>query len=432
MSEPTDVWTTSRDGTRIHAYEWGKGDATAIVFVPGGTGNAWMAEPLVDALASERRIVSVSRRGMGLSSTPSSGYTPAHFADDVEAVVKALRLNRFVYFGQSMGVPIGLEYVLRRPAALVGVVLGDAPAMYIDFASAGTFSSIERQQLEFDDWEECFRVAGLGNRERFDGIRHRYFHEQAGRIRSLIDLASINRTVEESKSAHTDYWLRLKEIEVPVLLLHATLNTLPVLTDEHVELYRRSLPSVRVHRLSTDHSLGLRSDPLELIDILRRFLAAADTSVRRATDDDVPALTRLINAAYRALGEMGLNFTGVSQDEATTRTRMNGCDVFVIERQERLVGTVKLKIRHADGIRYAELTQLAVDPAQQHGGLGTRLVGLVEQRATELGVDRVRLDTAIRARDLVRWYERRGYAAIGQIQREGKNYRSVILEKVLC
>jgi len=101
-----------------------------------------MAEPLVDALASERRIVSVSRRGMGLSSAPSSGYTPAHFADDVDAVVVAVRLNRFVYFGHSMGVPIGLEYVLRHPAALAGVVLGDAPAMYIDFAAAGTFAGI--------------------------------------------------------------------------------------------------------------------------------------------------------------------------------------------------------------------------------------------------------------------------------------------------
>jgi len=401
------------------------------VFVPGGTGNAWMAEPLVDAIASERRIVSVSRRGMGLSSAPSSGYAPAHFADDVEAVVNALRLNRFVYFGHSMGVPIGLEYVLRRPAALAGVVLGDAPAMYIDFAAAGTFAGIERQQLDFADWEECFRVAGLGNRERFDRIRHRYFHEQAGRIRALMDAASISRTVEESKSTHTDYWLRLKEIEVPVLLLHATSDTRPVLTDENVELYRRSLPSIRVQRLSTDHSLGLRTDPSELIEALRGFLAEADTGARRATDDDVPALTRLINAAYRALGETGLNFTGVSQDEATTRARMKACEVFVIERQERLVGTVKMRIRGADGIRFAELTQLAVDPAQQHGGLGTRLVGLVEQRAIELGVDRVRLDTAIPAGDLVRWYERQGYAAIGEIQREGKNYRSVILEKVL-
>jgi len=157
----------------------------------------------------------------------------------------------------------------------------------------------------------------------------------------------------------------------------------------------------------------------------------AETSVRRATDDDVPALTRLINAAYRALGEMGLNFTGVTQDEATTRMRMNGCEVFVIERRDTLIGSVKIRIRDDDGLRYAEMTQLAVDPAQQLGGLGTRLVGLVEKRAMELGVDRVRLDTAIPARDLVRWYERRGYAAMGEIQREGKNYRSVILEKVL-
>ncbi len=153
--------------------------------------------------------------------------------------------------------------------------------------------------------------------------------------------------------------------------------------------------------------------------------------VRTATDDDVPALTRLINAAYRVLGDMSLNFTGVTQDEATTRERMKSCDVFVIEDDGRLIGTVKARVRAAGGLQYLELTQLAVDPVRQRGGIGSQLVDLVERRAQELGIERVRLDTAIPARDLVQWYERRGYVEIGQIQRGGKNYRSVILEKRL-
>lgn len=46
-------------------------------------------------------------------------------------------------------------------------------------------------------------------------------------------------------------------------------------------------------------------------------------------------------------------------------------------------------------------------------------------------MDRVRLDTAIPAEHLVRWYGARGYTKIGEAQWRGKTYRSVILEKKL-
>ena len=45
---------------------------------------------------------------------------------------------------------------------------------------------------------------------------------------------------------------------------------------------------------------------------------------RKATDDDVAALRRLVNSAYQPLGEMDLNFTGVTQDEDWLRRRRRG------------------------------------------------------------------------------------------------------------
>lgn len=155
-------------------------------------------------------------------------------------------------------------------------------------------------------------------------------------------------------------------------------------------------------------------------------------SFRLATDADVPELRCLVNAAYRVLGEMGLNYTGVTQDEEVTRQRMRRGEVHLLKLEGQLVGTVKLDVRRPpDGEPHVYLSQLAVDPSHQRQGLGGRLLRLAEDRARRAGVHRVRLDTAIPAEHLIRWYGAHGYAKVGEVQWPGKTYRSVVLEKAL-
>ena len=128
---------------------------------------------------------------------------------------------------------------------------------------------------------------------------------------------------------------------------------------------------------------------------------------------------------------MGLNFTGVDQDEEITRRRMRGREVCVIERDGNLIATVTLSVRDAADARHVYVSQVAVDPAEQRQGLGGRLMDLAETRARELGLDRVRLDTAIPATQLFQWYRTRGYELVSETHWEGKTYRSAILEKRL-
>ena len=154
--------------------------------------------------------------------------------------------------------------------------------------------------------------------------------------------------------------------------------------------------------------------------------------IRLATDADVPQLRRLVNGAYRALGDMGLNFTGVDQDEEVTRTRMRGREVYVVEQDGALIGTVSFTVKRRDGDEpYGYVNLLAVEPSHQRHGLGASLMQLTEDRARELGMRAVRLDTAIPATHLMRWYEARGYGKVAEVQWPGKTYRSVILEKRL-
>ncbi|HKW77802.1 MAG TPA: alpha/beta hydrolase [Candidatus Limnocylindria bacterium] len=279
MSAPRDVRATSRDGTRVHGLEWGGGDAPALIFVPGGTGNAWAAERIgtgpEGSLGRARRVLGISRRGMGLSDSPAAGYTPAHFADDVDALVRAAGIERFVLFGHSMGAPISIEYALRRPAGLQALVLGDAPARYLDFAASGTFDQLFTRPFEFADWDEAFAQVGLGDRARFDRVRHRYLHERGGKVAILIDPTGLRRTVDESRTAHTEYWDRLREITVPVLLLRATSGWSP-LTDGDARRYIDALPALKLAPLPTAHDLGLNTDTAPLFAALGTFLDEVD------------------------------------------------------------------------------------------------------------------------------------------------------------
>lgn len=156
----------------------------------------------------------------------------------------------------------------------------------------------------------------------------------------------------------------------------------------------------------------------------------ADVTYRLAKDADVPALRKLVNAAYSELADLGLNFTGTYQDEAITRERMLGCDVFLAFYKDVLIGTVALAVETRQGeepVLY--LSQFAVAPACKRQGLGRCLLQLADDHARKQGIRRLQLDTAIPAAHLVSLYLREGYEIIDEIHHRGKTYRSYIMEK---
>ncbi len=156
-----------------------------------------------------------------------------------------------------------------------------------------------------------------------------------------------------------------------------------------------------------------------------------DYQVRLAGEADVPALRLLVNAAYRQLADMGLNFTGTYQDEQVTRRRMEGREVYLFCIEQELVGTISLHIEQQSERQVLYITQFAVAPTQQRQGIGARLLQLAERRAEELGLAALQLDTAAPAVHLVGMYRKAGYQVIREVQWEGKTYKSYIMEKQL-
>jgi hypothetical protein len=53
-----------------------------------------------------------------------------------------------------------------------------------------------------------------------------------------------------------------------------------------------------------------------------------------------------------------------------------------------------------------------------------------ERLALTEGFEGIQLDTAIPAEHLVRWYKNRRYVEVGEIHVDGRNYNSLVLEKL--
>jgi len=128
--------------------------------------------------------------------------------------------------------------------------------------------------------------------------------------------------------------------------------------------------------------------------------------IRPASDEDVPALTRLINVAFVVEQEV---FDGNRVDDLGVRAYMSGGTFLVAEDSGGLAGCVYIETRNDRSY----LGLLSVQPARQGAGLGRQLVAAAENLARETGSGIMDLRViSARGEQLLPFYERLGYQII--------------------
>jgi non-heme chloroperoxidase len=104
---------TGGGGIQLHVVETGNAGGRPILFLHG-VSQCWLtwSRQLNSDVADDHRLVAMDLRGHGLSDKPREGYADSRlWADDVNAVIRALSLDHPILSGWSYGPLVMLDYV---------------------------------------------------------------------------------------------------------------------------------------------------------------------------------------------------------------------------------------------------------------------------------------------------------------------------------
>jgi len=109
-------------GARIYVTERGSGEP-ALVFLHyyGGSSRTW--DGVIRDLEGQYRSVAMDHRGWGESDAPERGYALADLANDVQDMIEALKLERYVVVGHSMSGKVAQLFASSQPSGLQGLIL---------------------------------------------------------------------------------------------------------------------------------------------------------------------------------------------------------------------------------------------------------------------------------------------------------------------
>lgn len=145
-------------------------------------------------------------------------------------------------------------------------------------------------------------------------------------------------------------------------------------------------------------------------------------TTRISTLDDLPALHRLIERAYRGetakvgwTNEADLLDGQRTDVEELTEILTDPARIVLLAEDARVLVACLQLVDEGGGTTY--LGMLSVEPERQAGGLGRFMIAAAEVEAVaRFGADTMRM-TVIRQRpELIAWYERRGYALTGETE----------------
>jgi len=109
-------------GTRLHVVETGNPRGQAVLFIHG-TSQCWLnwERQLSSDLSRDYRLIAMDLRGHGASDVPRDAYGDSKlWADDVDAVIRELALDRPILCGWSYGPLVILDYIRHHGEERIG------------------------------------------------------------------------------------------------------------------------------------------------------------------------------------------------------------------------------------------------------------------------------------------------------------------------
>jgi pimeloyl-ACP methyl ester carboxylesterase len=118
---------TLDSGLTISYRSQGAVSDPTVVLIPGPTDSWRSYQPVLPAIPAHLRVVSVSLRGHGDSSKPTSGYSIEDLTSDVVPLLDALEIHRALLVGHSGSCLVARRVAIQVPTRVAGLVLEASP-----------------------------------------------------------------------------------------------------------------------------------------------------------------------------------------------------------------------------------------------------------------------------------------------------------------
>ncbi|MBW2496038.1 MAG: alpha/beta hydrolase [Deltaproteobacteria bacterium] len=272
--EPRSLRVQGAHGLELHVLEWST-EGVPMILLHGHGNEAHLWDDFVPCVAPHYRVIAVDQRGHGDSDwDPEGRYDSESMADDLEALLAELEIDRFVLIGFSMGGRVSMSYAARHPERLAGLVLVDiGPEVDMRGALRIQGEVAENREPVFGTIEEyarmlsinypvgqpeaLLRMARFGLREREDGL---YVLKMDPRLRAERPMDAAAKAAEEAQTeAH---WKALEKIPCPTLVVRGAASDI-LSADVADRMVEESLPNGHLavvpqaaHSVATDNPSG--------------------------------------------------------------------------------------------------------------------------------------------------------------------------------
>src|SRR5690625_206746 len=212
------------DGVSLYYEQLGKGETIIWIHEFAGDHRSW--EPQLRHFSQRFHCVTFGARGYPPSDVPQSPkfYSQNRAAQDIEAVLDTLQVERAHVVGLSMGGFSALHFALNKPGRVLsltvaGIGYGSQPEFHDEFVS---LSNEAARQFERLGAEKLAQTYGSGaSRIQFRNKDFKGWSEFVTRLSEHDSIGSANtmRGVQAARPSLYELEDRLRSLVIPVLII---------------------------------------------------------------------------------------------------------------------------------------------------------------------------------------------------------------------
>jgi proline-specific peptidase len=268
----------------------GRGAGLPLLAIHGGPGLPHNYMRALEQLADEREVIFWDQLGCGNSECPSNTelWTMQRSVAEMDAVVKALGLNRFHVFGNSWGGMLAEQYVLDVASGAVSLTISNSIASIPEFSKV-----VARLKSELDPATQSaidrHEAAGTTYSAEYQAAIRTWNETYLCRVRpwptELEDaFRNMGTEIFETMFGPSDFHIvgtirhwdvldRLAEIALPTLLLAGRYDEC---APEHMFEMHRRIQGSRFELFASSAHMPFIEEPDRFDQVMRDFLRLYD------------------------------------------------------------------------------------------------------------------------------------------------------------